>query len=166
MRTTLATVQQNVKRSLGRNRRGDGPVGNSARSSGIRQSPEFYAPASSTGYPVHAIAVTAQLIVAASVFYIWIFRFDNIVRDFEQFRYSPIFRNAVGVVKLVIATLMVVGIWMPAVVLGAALGMTILMLGAQWAHFGVSNPVAKRVPSALLLVLCVFVAAEASGLIG
>lgn len=115
---------------------------------------------------MHSIAIAAQLIVAASVFYIWIFRFDNIVRDFEQFRYSPIFRNTVGVVKLVIATLMIVGIWMPAVVLGAALGMTALMLGAQWAHFGVSNPIAKRVPSALLLLLCLFVAAESSGMIG
>jgi hypothetical protein len=114
---------------------------------------------------MHTLAITAQLLVAASVFYIWIFRFDNIVRDFEQFRYSPIFRNAVGVVKLVIATLMVVGIWMPAVVLGAALGMTALMLGAQYAHFGVSNPIAKRVPSAVLLALCLFVAAESAGLL-
>jgi hypothetical protein len=114
---------------------------------------------------MHSLAIAAQLIVAASVFYIWIFRFDNIVRDFEQFRYSPIFRNAVGVVKLVIATLLVVGIWMPAVVLGAALGMTALMLGAQYAHFTVQNPVAKRVPSAALLVLCLIVAADAAGLL-
>ena len=124
------------------------------------------APLSLTGHLVHSIAIAAQLIVAASVFYIWIFRFDNIVRDFEQFRYSPIFRNTVGVVKLVIATLMIVGIWMPAVVLGAALGMTALMVGAQWAHFSVSNPIAKRVPSALLLLLCLFVAAESLGMIG
>jgi len=115
---------------------------------------------------VHSLAIAAQLIVAASVFYIWIFRFENIVREFEHFKYPPIFRNAVGVVKLVIATLMVVGIWMPVVVLGAALGMTALMLGAQWAHFRVGNPMAKRVPSALLLALCLFVAAESSGFIG
>jgi len=115
---------------------------------------------------MHTLAITAQLLVAASVFYIWIFRFDNIVRDFEHFKFSPIFRNTVGVVKLVIATLMVVGIWMPAVVFGAALGMTVLMLGAQWAHFRVGNPMAKRVPSALLLALCLFVAAESAGFIG
>lgn len=114
---------------------------------------------------MHTIAIIAQLIVAASVFYIWIFRFDNIAREFEHFNYSPIFRNAVGVVKLVIATLMVVGIWMPAVVLGAALGMTALMLGAQYAHFSVKNPIAKRVPSAALLALCVFVAVESAGLL-
>ncbi len=114
---------------------------------------------------MHSIAIAAQLIIAASVFYIWIFRFDNIVRDFETFQYSPIFRNAVGVVKLVIATLLVVGIWMPAVVLGAALGMTALMLGAQYAHFGVRNPIAKRVPSAVLLALCLVVAADSVGLL-
>jgi hypothetical protein len=39
------------------------------------------------------------------------------------------------------------------------------MLGAQYAHFGVSNPIAKRVPSAVLLALCLFVAAESAGLL-
>jgi hypothetical protein len=114
---------------------------------------------------MHTIAIAAQLIVALTVFYIWIFRFDNIAREFAHFNYSPIFRNAVGVAKLVIATLLIVGIWFPVVVLGAALGMSAFMIGAQYAHFTVGNPMAKRVPSALLLALCLFVAADAAGLL-
>lgn len=114
---------------------------------------------------MHAVAVVAQVVVALSVFFVWIFRFENIVRDFESFRYPTTFRNAVGVAKLAIATLLLVGIWLPTIALGAALGMTALMLGAQWAHQGVANPVAKRVPSALLMGLSVFVAAESAGLL-
>lgn len=115
---------------------------------------------------MHALAVTAQLAVAASVAYVWIFSHDTIVKDFERFGFAPLFRNAVGVVKTTLGTLLVVGIWMPALVLPAALGMAAMMVGAQWAHAKVSNPVARRVPSAALLALCAFVMAEATGRLG
>lgn len=114
---------------------------------------------------MHAVAVVAQVAIALSVFFVWMFRFDNIVRDFKTFGYSDVFRNAVGVVKLVSATLLLVGIWMAPVALGASLAMAALMLGAQWAHASVANPMAKRLPSALLLVLSVFVAVESAGLL-
>lgn len=114
---------------------------------------------------MHNLAVAAQLVVAVSVFYVWTVRFGHVIRDFEQFRYSSTFRNTVGVVKLALATLLIVGIWNPAFVLGAALGMSLLMLGAQWSHVGVGNPIAKRAHSAVLLALSLFVAVEASGVL-
>lgn len=115
---------------------------------------------------MHTLATIAAAVVAASVFFVWTFRFDNIVSDFKHFGYSDTFRNAVGAVKLSCAALLVVGIWAPNVALGAALGMSALMLGAQWAHFRVGNPMVKRLPSAVLLLLSVFVAAESAGLLG
>lgn len=115
---------------------------------------------------MHTLAILAQLAVAAAVLYVWTFRFPNIVRDFEQFRYPAAFRTAVGAAKVALATLLIVGVWLPSVAVIAALGMAAFMLGAQWAHAGVHNPLPKRLPSALLLLLSVFVAAESAGLLG
>lgn len=115
---------------------------------------------------MHTLATIALVFVAASVFFVWTFRFEHIVSDFKHFGYSDTFRNAVGAVKLSSAALLVVGIWSPRLALGAALAMSALMLGAQWSHFRVGNPLVKRLPSALLLILSLFVAAESAGLLG
>lgn len=114
---------------------------------------------------MHTLSIFAQLIVAFSVSYVWIFRYDNIVREFKQYRISDLLRNLVGAAKIALSTLLVAGIWYPALVLIPSLLMAVLMLCAQAAHANVNNPVIKFVPSAVLFVLCVFVASVSSGLI-
>ena len=42
------------------------------------------------------ISLIFQLIVAVSVLYIWIFRYDNIVVEFKHYGYSDLVRNFVG----------------------------------------------------------------------
>jgi hypothetical protein len=49
----------------------------------------------------------AQLVIAASVGYVWIFRFDNIVKEFKQYELSDLTRTIVGASKIVLATLLV-----------------------------------------------------------
>jgi hypothetical protein len=65
----------------------------------------------------------------------------------------------VGASKLVLATLLVVGVWYPALVLIPALLMGFLMICAQYFHFKVNNSFQKRIPALFLLSLCLFVAA-------
>ena len=101
----------------------------------------------------------AQIIVALSVGFVWIFRFDNIVKEFKQYSLSDLTRSAVGATKIALATLLVAGIWYPGLVLVPALVMGFLMLSAQFFHFKVNNPWQKRAPSFVLLLLCVFIAA-------
>ncbi|WP_310395465.1 DoxX family protein [Hymenobacter sp.] len=107
----------------------------------------------------------AQIIVAVSVGYVWVFRFDNIVEEFKQYGLGSLTRTMVGASKIILATLLVAGIWYPALVLIPALLMGFLMAAAQYYHFKVHNPWSKRVPSLVLLVLCVFVAAVSSNLL-
>ena len=114
---------------------------------------------------MHTYASVAQVIVALSVGFVWIFRFDNIVKEFHQYGLSDLTRTMVGNAKIILATLLVVGIWYPALVLGAAVGMGFFMLAAQYFHFKVNNPWSKRLPSLLLLVLCVSIAAVSLNLI-
>ena len=108
-----------------------------------------------------AAAHLAQIVVAVAVGYVWIFRFDNIVHEFKHYGLSDLTRTMVGATKLILATLLVVGIWYPALVLVPAVLMGLLMAAAQYFHFKVHNPLSKRLPSLVLLGLCVFIAAVA-----
>jgi hypothetical protein len=99
-----------------------------------------------------------QFLIAASIWVVWVFRFDNIVREFEQYRYPAWFRNLIGATKITLAALLVAGIWYPNLVFYSATSMALLMMGAQVTHIRVKNPIIKFAPSFALLVLSAFVA--------
>ena len=99
----------------------------------------------------------SQIIVAVSVLYVWTFRFHNVLKEFEQFGLSDLTRNIVGATKISLATLLVAGIWYPSLVLIPSILMGLLMVGAQYFHFKISNPFIKHLPSLILLVLSSFI---------
>lgn len=109
---------------------------------------------------MNILTIGAQIIVALSIGTVWIFRFDNIVKEFKQYGLSDLVRTSVGSTKIVLATLLVVGIWYPSLVLFPALIMAFLMLSAQYFHFKVKNPWHKHLPSLFLLALCIYIALE------
>jgi hypothetical protein len=111
------------------------------------------------------LAVIAQLIVAASIIIVWVFRFDNIVKEFIQYGLNDLIRTLVGSTKIALATLLVAGIWYPSLVLIPALIMAFLMISAQYFHFKVNNPWQKRIPSLFLLLLCFFIASVSLNII-
>jgi len=114
---------------------------------------------------MQTISIYAQLIIAMSVAYVWTFRYDNIVKEFKQYGIPDLLRNIVGAAKIALSTLLVAGVWYPDLVVLPALLMAGLMVCAQAAHLKVSNPWQKFVPSALLLIMSMFVAGVNSGLI-
>lgn len=110
------------------------------------------------------LANCAQVIIALSIAYVWIIRFDNIVIEFKQYGIPNLLRNFVGAAKIALSTLLITGIWYPLLVLIPALLMAGLMVCAQIAHFRVRNPWYKFMPSYLLLALSLFTAWVHSGL--
>lgn len=111
------------------------------------------------------LSVIAQLVVSLSIIIVWVFRFENIVKEFHQYGLSDLTRSIVGCTKIALATLIVAGIWYPSLVLIPVLLMAFLMLSAQYFHFKVSNPLQKRLPSLFLLLLCLFIAAVSLNLL-
>ena len=111
---------------------------------------------------MNTYSIIAQLIIALSVCYVWIFRFDNIVKEFKQYGLSELTRNIVGASKIALSTLLITGIWYPELVFIPALIMAFLMISAQFFHFKAKNPWSKHFPSLFLLVLSLFVALCAS----
>jgi len=99
----------------------------------------------------------AQMILALSVGYVWIFRYDNVVKEFRQFGLNDLTRNFVGVTKIALATLLVAGIWYPPLVLIPSVLMGLFMISAQYFHFKIKNPFIKHLPSLILLILCAII---------
>ena len=103
------------------------------------------------------ILIAAQIIVATSVAYVWIFRYDVIIKEFKQFGLSDLTRTFIGAFKIALATLLVTGIWFPQLVTIPATLMGLCMLTAQYFHFKIKNPFIKHLPSLIFLILCVFI---------
>jgi hypothetical protein len=114
---------------------------------------------------MNTLSNCAQIIIAIAVSYVWIIRFDNITKEFKQYGIPDLLRNFVGAMKIALSTLLIAGIWYPSLVLISAILMAGLMGCAQVAHIKVRNPISKFIPSALLLLLSLFVAGVHSGLI-
>ena len=100
----------------------------------------------------------AQMTVAISVAYVWIFRFHNVVKEFNQFGLSDLTRNLIGATKISLATLLVVGIWHSSLVLIPSVLIGLLMIVAQYFHFKINNRFIKHLPSLILLILSAFIA--------
>lgn len=100
----------------------------------------------------------AQLVVALSVAYVWIFRYDNVVKEFKQFGLNDLTRNFVGATKIALATLLVAGIWYPLLVQIPSVLMGLFMIAAQYFHFKIKNPFSKHLPSLILLIMCAIIA--------
>jgi hypothetical protein len=111
------------------------------------------------------ILVLAQIILAASVAYVWIFRFHNVIREFKQFGLNDVTRSFVGFAKTALATLLIVGIFYAPVLAVSAALMGLFMLAAHYFHFKAGNPFKQRIPSLVLLVLSAFIALTAANII-
>ncbi len=109
--------------------------------------------------------ILVQIIIAISVDYVWIFRLENVVKEFKQFGLNNLTRNIVGASKISLAALLVAGIWYTPLVLFSSLLMGFFMVSAQFFHFKNSSPMQKRVPSLFLLLACILVALASSNII-
>ncbi len=101
--------------------------------------------------------ILAQIIVATSVAYIWIFRYPVIIKEFKEFGLSDLTRTFVGASKISLATLLVAGIWYPSLIPIPSILMGLFMSAAQYFHFKIKNPFIKHLPSLFFLILCVFI---------
>lgn len=116
-----------------------------------------------------ALVIACQIIIALGIMNVWLFRFRkptrwrpgraaNMIEEFQHYGYPAWFMKTIGVAKVTLAFLLIVGIWIPPLATLAASLMAGLMLGAVLTHIKVKDPVMKALPSFTLLVLCIFVA--------
>ena len=103
-----------------------------------------------------------QMIVGVSVFYVWTFRIHNVIREFELFGFNEITRSLVGATKIALSTLLIIGVWYTDLVFIPSVLMSGFMLGAQYYHFKIKDPIIKYVPSFIFLILSLTIAYSTS----
>ena len=104
------------------------------------------------------LTIVLQALVAASIFFVWVVRYDNIIQEFKQYDLPHWLRDLVGILKLTFALLLLLGIQRASLAMIGSLGIAGLMGCAFAIHLRVKNPVFKTLPSLTLLVLSLIIA--------
>ena len=104
------------------------------------------------------LTIVLQALVAASIFFVWVVRYDNIIQEFKQYGLPDWLRDLVGILKLTFALLLLLGIQRAFLAMVGSLGIAGLMGCAFAVHLRVKNPAFKMLPALTLLVLSLIIA--------
>ena len=107
---------------------------------------------------VHNLTISLQALVAASVFFVWVVRYENIIQEFKHYGLPEWLRDLVGILKITFSLMLLIGIERPLFAMMGGLGIALLMGAAFITHLRVRNPGLKTLPSLTLLVLSVVIA--------
>jgi hypothetical protein len=106
--------------------------------------------------PTESLLLASKFIVAASIFFVWVVRYENIIKEFQSYGLNPQLRDFVGILKLS-SSAMLFSSDTKVVLLGASL-ISILMMAALVTHLRIRNPFRKMVPSLTLMSFGLFIA--------
>lgn len=108
-----------------------------------------------------------QIIIALGIFNVWLLRssratpyrgkdMPSLKSEFAAYGLPESVFYAVGVLKLSAAVALLLGIFIPALVLPGAVVIGILMLGAVLMHLKVRDPINKFLPATIMLLMACF----------
>jgi hypothetical protein len=109
-----------------------------------------------------------QLIVAAGILNVWVFRFhkgspyrggaaNSMPEEFAVYGLPKWFMWLVGTLKVGCALALIAGVWIPQVTAPAAMTLAALMVGALAMHLKVKDPLSKSLPAFAVLVLSLLI---------
>ena len=95
-----------------------------------------------------------KVVVMVSVIFVWVVRYDNIIKEFEQYKLPNWLRDLVGIIKLISVYLINFGSGqLPKL---GAITIVLLMFSAMLTHLRVKNPMHKMIPSTVLCGICAY----------
>ncbi|QOV88555.1 DoxX family protein [Humisphaera borealis] len=118
---------------------------------------------------MHSLGVVAQVVIALGIFNVWVLRYGkptayrggsarNMREEFAAYGLSYGVMCLIGGLKIALAIALVVGIWVPVLVMPAAIGMAVLMVGAIGMHVKAGDPPLKALPATCMLALSIVAA--------
>ena len=118
---------------------------------------------------VEYVKIAAQITIALSIYNVWFFRFNKPTRyrgknaetmkdEFTSYGLPDYFVWLIGFLKVTLATLLLIGIYINSFVFPASVGMAILMVGAIVMHIKVKDDTIKSLPATIFLILSLSVA--------
>ncbi len=113
---------------------------------------------------MHTIIIIVQIVAALGLLNVWLLRSTkrtayrggaagSMREEFAAYGLPEWFMYLIGALKIVVAVLLIIGIWVPAVVLPTATLLCILMLGALSMHVKIGDPIMKSLPALGMLAL-------------
>ncbi len=114
------------------------------------------------------ILIGAKVIIFISIINVWFFRFNkqtlfrggdasSMKAEFAAYGLSETMMYLVGALKVLSALGLLLSIWVPQLAIPAATIMAILMLGAIFMHFKISDPLTKSLPAFIFLLLSLLI---------
>jgi hypothetical protein len=121
------------------------------------------------GVGMRTVVLISQVVAALGIVNVWILRFGKptnwrggeartLKEEFRVYGLPGWSVGVIGSLKLLLAMLLFVGIWFPALSRPAAVGLGLLMVGAAAMHFKVKDPLQRALPALGMLALCVLIA--------
>ncbi len=112
--------------------------------------------------------VVVSFFVSILVTNVWLFRFNketpyrggdaiNMIEEFAEYGLNTNIMYLVGFLKIVASIGLIIGLLKTKISIYSSLLMSILMIGAIYFHFKISDPAIKFFPSVLMLLCSIFI---------
>ena len=102
---------------------------------------------------MNTMLLATKILVVTSIFFVWVVRYENIVKEFKEYGLPAWLRDLTGILKLTFAVMLLFGQQDRHLPLFGSLGIAALMVCAQIVHIRADTAVFRRVPSLVLLML-------------
>ena len=111
------------------------------------------------------LKIILQLIVGLGILNVWLLRFnkntsyrganaESMKEEFKAYGLPETMIYIVGFIKVALALMLIAGIWIESLVDPAAIGMTVMMLGAIIMHLKIKDTFKQTLPALTLLIVC------------
>ena len=106
-------------------------------------------------FNVDNIVEALKIISGVAIFFVWVVRYDNIKKEFDEYHLPSWLRDFVGILKISFA-LMLQFPDQQLIIIGS-LGITGLMLAAVTTHVRLKSPFRKYIASVAMLLISTFI---------
>lgn len=111
------------------------------------------------------LKIILQLVVGLGILNVWLLRFNkdtsyrggnagSMKEEFKAYGLPETMIYIVGFIKVVLALMLIAGIWIESLVDPAAIGMAVMMLGAIIMHLKIKDTFKQTLPAISLLIIC------------
>ena len=117
---------------------------------------------------LNVLYICISLFVSILVMNVWLFRFgketpyrggnaSNMIEEFAVYGLDTNILYLIGTLKIIASVGLIIGLFKPKVSVYSSILMAILMIGAIYFHFKISDPAIKYFPSVLMLFCSVLI---------
>lgn len=105
------------------------------------------------------LAIISQIIISSTILHVWIFKHEYMSEEFKRFGFPSWFKNFVGITKVILAILLIIGIWNTSIISYISMPISFLMLLTVVFHIKKRDKIIQTLPSLILWALSIIILA-------